>query len=93
MIIYADRVGVRDIWDVQKLKKKWGLRDVLLLSKNPLSSNVERQAVLRDVPVRVVSNPKREAKSIKKGYEEEGIPCFIKSIEDVTERNFTMDPM
>ena len=93
VIIYADRVGIRDIWDIQKLKKKWGLRDVLVLSSSPLSYNVEKQAILRDVPVKVVNNPKKEAKSFKKQYEEKGIPCFIKSIEDVTERNFTMDPM
>ena len=93
VIIYADRVGVRDIWDAQKLKKKWGLRDVLLLSSTPLSPTVEKQAILKDITVKVVKNPKKEAKSVRKSYEKKGIPCFIKSIEDITERNFTMDPM
>ena len=93
VIIYADRVGVRDIWDIQKLKKKWGLRDALVLTSKPLSPNVEKQAILREVPVKVVRNPKKEARLVKNYYEGKGIPCFIKSIEDVTERNFTMDPM
>ena len=93
VIIYADRVGVRDIWDIQKLRKKWGLRDVLVLTQKPLSLSVEKQAILRDVPVKVVSNPKKESKFFRKSFEKKGIPCFIKSIEDITERNFTMDPM
>ena len=93
VIIYADRVGVRDVWDARKLIHKWGLMDAIIVTRIVPTPNVEKQAILKDITIEVSSDPKKRAKVLKHEYDKKGIPCFIKSIEDVTERNFTMDPM
>ncbi len=93
VIIYADRVGVRDVWDAHKLKKKWGLQEIIIVTHRPVCESVEKQAILKDVQIKVSGDPKKMAKSIKEDFECKGVPCYIKCIEDVTERNFTMDPM
>ena len=33
------------------------------------------------------------AKLLKKEYEKDGVSCIVKNLEDISERNFTMDPM
>ncbi|GEM_PF-6549836 len=93
VIIYADRVGVRDVWDAHRLMKKWGLQEVIIISETPVTKNVEKQAILKDVQIKIAKEPKKEAKLLKEEFQCKGIPCYIKCIEDITERNFTMDPM
>ena len=93
LIIYADRGGVRDIWDIYKLRKRWGLRETILVVKEKPNKNVEKQAILKEVELLIDENPKFFAKLLKQQYEKHGNRCIIKSIEDVSERNFTMDPM
>ncbi len=93
LIVYADRGGIRDIWDIYKLRKRWGLRKTVLVVKEKPNKNVEKQAILKEVELHVNENPKIFAKLLKQEFERHGNRCIIKTIEDVSERNFTMDPM
>ncbi len=93
LIIYADRGGVRDIWDIEKLRKRWGLRKTILVIREKPNKIVEKQAILKEVELHVHENPRSFAKLMKKEFERKGIRSVVKSIEDISERNFTMDPM
>lgn len=93
LIIYSERGGIRDIWDIQKLRKKWGLRKTIFVIKEKPNKNVEKQAILKEVELHINKNPKLFAKLLKKEYEKDGVSCIVKNLEDISERNFTMDPM
>ncbi len=94
IVAYGDAVGIVDIWECAKIKRRFDLkRQIIVAKKNP-TDKVHEEAQKEGIEIVVaLENPKKEAKRLAESLsDKEGKEVKVKRIEDMVDRSFMLDP-
>ena len=92
LIAYGDQMGIFDVWEFGKVKKKFQLERAIAIVKKEPTEKVYDEADKNGVEIIVSNNPKQHAENLKKELESPDKKIGIRKLEEVADRSLSQDP-
>ncbi|GEM_PF-2037849 len=92
LIAYGDALGIFDVWQLGKVKKKFSLeKTIVVIKKNPTEKVIE-EAEKNGLEVKISEKPKEYAEKLKDELQTSEKKVGVKKLEEVADRSIMQDP-
>ena len=92
LIAYGDQMGIFDVWEFGKLKKKFALERAIAVIKKKPTDKVYDEADKNGVEIIISNNPRQHAEHLKRELEAPDKKVGVKKLEEVADRSLSQDP-
>ena len=92
LIAYGDQMGIFDVWEFGKLKKKYELERAIAVVKKKPTEKVYEEADKNGVEIIISNNPKKYAEDLKREIECPEKMVGVRKLEEVADRSLSQDP-
>ena len=92
LIAYGEAIGIFDVWEYGKLRKKFNLeRAIAVVQKKP-TDKVYAEAQKNGIEIVISDNPKKYAENLKRELECPEKRVGVRRLEEVADRSIMQDP-
>ncbi len=92
VIGYGDAMGIYDVWEFNRLKKRLSLTNCPPFVKAAPTEKVLREAEDMGIEVITSDDPRGMASHLKEKLEAEGYAVKVKKLEEIADRSIMSDP-
>ena len=92
VIGYGDAMGIYDVWEFNRLKKRLSLNKCIAVVRSSPTEKVLREAEDMGIEVIIADDPRGMASHLKEKLEAEGYAVKVKKLEEIADRSIMSDP-